>query len=73
MDDFEHMRIPTWVIAESIMLQYKLMPLISNGHIKVEIRKGMYGLLQSGKLTNDRLVNFLAPHGYVPVPITLGL
>jgi len=33
----------------------------------------MYGLPQAGKLSNDQLQAFLAPHGYWPCPITLGL
>ncbi len=33
----------------------------------------MYGLLQAGKLANVQLQTFLAPHGYQPCPITLGL
>jgi hypothetical protein len=31
------------------------------------------GLPQSGRLTNYRLVNLLAPYSYAPMPITLGL
>jgi len=33
----------------------------------------MYGLPQAGKIANDQLIKFLAPHGYRPVPITPGL
>jgi hypothetical protein len=73
MDEYEYMRIPLWVIPEAIMIQYKLEALVTNGFVYVEIRKGMYGLPQSGRLANDRLIKFLAPHGYTPVPITPGL
>jgi hypothetical protein len=33
----------------------------------------MYGLPQAGRLANDQLIAFLAPHGYHPVPLTPGL
>ena len=71
--DYAYMRIPVSVIPDSIMLEYDLAKLVHNGHVYVEIRKGMYGLPQAGRLANDRLVKFLAPHGYAPVPITPGL
>jgi hypothetical protein len=73
MDDYEYMRIPRWVIPETIMDEYNLSSLIINDYLYVEIRKGMYGLPQSGRIANDRLTKFLAPHGYAPVPITPGL
>ena len=50
-----------------------LRPLFHNGHVYVEIRRGMYGLPQAGRLANDQLVAFLEPHGYRPVPLTPGL
>jgi hypothetical protein len=33
----------------------------------------MYGLPQAGRIASNRLIAFLAPHGYAPVPITPGL
>jgi hypothetical protein len=44
-----------------------------DGHVYAEIRKGMYGLPQAGKLTNDRLRNCLEPYGYIPCGVTPGL
>jgi len=73
MEVYEYMRIPVAIIPDEIMLQYHLAPLIHRDHVYVEIRKGMYGLPQAGKIANDRLISFLAPHGYSPVPITPGL
>jgi len=46
------------------MLHYKLHSMIHNGHVYVEIFRGMYGLPQAGQLANDQLQTFLAPHGY---------
>lgn len=44
---FEYMRIPVRDIPPSIMTQYNLSSLVHNGHVLVEIRKGMYGLSQA--------------------------
>jgi hypothetical protein len=46
---------------------------IHDGYVYAEVRKGMYGLPQAGKLANDRLRKFLAPAGYVPCTVTPGL
>ena len=42
-------------------------------YIYVEIRCGMYGLPQVGRLANNQLIKFLARHGYQPCPLTPGL
>ncbi|KAI2513563.1 Reverse transcriptase (RNA-dependent DNA polymerase) [Fragilaria crotonensis] len=73
MTEYEYMRIPISMIPPAIMEHYQLTPLIHNGHVYVEIRKGMYGLPQAGILANDRLADFLKPHGYSPAPLTPGL
>jgi hypothetical protein len=73
MERYEYMRIPVSVIPASIFAEYNLSPLVHRDHVYVEIRKGMYGLPQAGRIANDRLTAFLAPHGYAPVPITPGL
>lgn len=39
----------------------------------MEIRGGMHGLPQAGRLAHDELVAHLAPHGYSPVRFTPGL
>jgi hypothetical protein len=73
MERYEYMRIPLDMIPQAIIDQYNLTPLIHNGFVYVEIRRGMYGLPQAGRLANDQLIAFLAPHGYHPVPLTPGL
>jgi hypothetical protein len=73
MGDYKYMRIPVWIVPESIMQEYDLAKLVVNGFLYVEIRKGMYGLPQSGRIANGRLTKSLAPHLYAPVPITPGL
>jgi len=46
--DYAYMRIPILAIPEDVMLHYKLHSMIHNGHVYVEIRRGMYGLPQAG-------------------------
>ena len=73
MSRYEYMRIPIWMLPYDIIDQYNLKPLFHNGFVYVEIRRGMYGLPQAGRLANDQLIKFLAPHGYKPCALTPGL
>ena len=73
MERFEYMRISVKIIPSHIYEFYKLKDLTTDGFVFVEIRRGMYGLPQAGRIANDQLVAFLAPHGYHPVAITPGL
>ena len=69
----EYIRLPVAIIPPSIMTEYQLHNMTHHGHVYAEITKGMYGLPQAGRLANERLTTFLAPHGYAPVPRTPGL
>jgi hypothetical protein len=73
MTKYEYMRIPVKYIPEFIMILYNLYPLVHNGYVMVEIRKGMYGLPQAGILANQQLIVHLAQYGYVPARHTPGL
>jgi hypothetical protein len=73
MGRYEYMRIPLWAIPPIIMEQYNLAPLVHNGYVLVEIRKGMYGLPQAGIIANERLVKHLLAHGYKQAKHTPGL
>jgi hypothetical protein len=73
MPRYEYMRIPVKDIPDIIMEQYNLHGLVHNGHVIVEIRKGMYGLPHAGLIANERLVKHLAKSGYVPAKRTPGL
>ena len=57
MTHYEYMLIPLPILPPTIIDQYNLTPLIHNGFVYVEVRKGMYGLPQAGKLANDQLAN----------------
>lgn len=55
---FEYMRILVGMLPDAIIDQFNLRPLIHNGFVYVEIRRGMYGLPQAGRLANDQLIAF---------------
>jgi hypothetical protein len=57
MDTFEYMRIPTKLIPHEIIEQYNLLPLVSDGHVYIEVQKGMYGLPQAGILAKQLRVD----------------
>ncbi len=73
LTDYAYMHIPVSAIPNSIMELYKLHDLVHNGHIYVEIQKGMYSLPQAGRIANEHLQCLLLPHGYHPCPFTPGL
>jgi hypothetical protein len=63
---YEYMRIPISIIPAEIIQEYQLEPLIYKGYVYVEIRKGIFGLPQAGRLANDRLVAFSSPTATLP-------
>ena len=71
--DYEYMWIPAWCIPPDIMRDYKLQSKIKNGRVLVEIRTGMYGLPQAGRMAYLKLVKHLAADGYLPTGQTPGL
>jgi hypothetical protein len=73
MERYEYMRINIKLIPPSIIQQYNLTPLVHNSHVLVEIRKGMYGLPQTGIIAHKRLVAHLLQHGYTKSTHTPGL
>jgi hypothetical protein len=73
INTFEYMRIPTKLIPHKIIEQYNLLPLVSDGHVYIEVQKGMYGLPQAGILANQLLARRLAIHGYHQTKFTPGL
>jgi hypothetical protein len=63
IDSFEYTRIPIKLIPQEIIAEYNLISLVSDGHVYVEVQKGMYGLPQGGILANQILSHHLAIHG----------
>jgi hypothetical protein len=73
MDRFEYMKLPLALIPDEIITQYDLNSIASNGYVYLEIRKGMPGLKQAGRIANERLTKHLAKFGYSPVARTPSL
>eukprot|EP00804_Cyclotella_cryptica_P019675 CCRYP_016443-RA/>CCRYP_016443-RA protein AED:0.57 eAED:0.37 QI:0/0/0/1/1/1/2/0/345 len=73
LDRFKYMRIKAELVPEDFKRQYKLHDKIYKGFIYMEIRRGCYGLPQSGILANKLLKKRLAKHGYFEVAHTPGL
>jgi hypothetical protein len=73
MDLFEYMRIPIKLIPYEIIEHYNLIPLVSDGHIYIEVQKSKYGLPQAGILANQFLARRLTIHGYHQTKFTPSL
>ena len=73
LSTFEHMRLPINIIHNEIIEQYNLLPLVINGSVYIEIQKGIYGLLQAGKIVHDRLKPHILQYDYTPTSLTSGL
>jgi hypothetical protein len=44
MESFEYMGIPIKLIPQEIIAEHNLLSLVSDGHVYIEVPKGMYGL-----------------------------
>lgn len=73
MKRFECMKMPIALVPDEIIQQCNLLDKVHNGHIRVEICKGMHGLLQAGMIANELLQKRLAKHGCTPCHHTPGL
>ena len=62
------MRISMDLIPDEVINQYNLHKLAIDGWAYMEIRKGMPGLKQDGKIGNERLKKHLRKYGYAPCP-----
>ena len=73
MERYEYMKIRYDEILQEIVNAHNLDAIAHNGYIYMEIRKGMPGLKQVGRIANERLVNHLDKYGYAPVRHTSSL
>ncbi len=64
LDRKEYMSISLKHIPIDIQERYNILGMVHNGYILMEISKGIYGLPQAGKLSQDRLVKHLASNDY---------
>lgn len=70
----KYMKMPFKYFPPDIVQRYNLHNLKSKyGYIYIKIKKEMHGLKQAALLAYTKLVEHLAPHGYCPVPHSLGL
>ena len=68
------MKLPLSMFPQEIVDQYNLNDLVAAyGYGYMDIRKGMPGLKQSGRLASDHLTKNLARNRYAPVPHTPSL
>ena len=73
LDRYEYMRIPINLIPQEFIDLYDTAPKVKNGYVYMEIRRGIYGLPQSGMLVNKLLKEHLAADGCLELPHTPGL
>jgi hypothetical protein len=67
----EYMRIRLDQIPADIQEKYNVSKYADGGDsVLVEVRKGIYGLKQTGKLAQERLIKHLSAHGYNQTPNT---
>ena len=59
--------------APRICTRLRSIIVIKNGKVLTEIRKGMYGLQQAGKIANDDLKKRLLSYGHAPTKDAPGL
>ena len=70
----EYMRMHWDEIPTDIKTKYNLHTLVEkNKYVYFRINKGMYCLKQAAILAYEQLKNNLAPHGYHPIPNTVGM
>ena len=70
MERYEYMKLALACIPDEIIDQYSPRTLSPNGWVYLEIRKGMPGLKQAGRIANDRLKAHLSHFCFAPVPRT---
>ena len=73
LDRFEYVRIKLADIPDEFINEYDLTSKVRDGWAYFEIRRGVYGLPQSGKLANDLLKKRLETAGYYEAATTPGL
>ena len=74
MERYEYLKLKLSNIPAEIISLYNITEkATNNGHVYVEIRRGMYGLPQAGLIANELLEKRLATHGYQQNKLVPGL
>jgi len=66
MAEYQYIQMLISVIPDEIIVQYKLKDIKRNEVVYIEIRKGIPGFKQAGKLASERLTVHLSKFGYAP-------
>ena len=61
LDRYEYMQMPIKLFSQHTIDQYSMMDKLYKGYVYLEIRKAIYGLLQTGILANKQLQRKLMP------------
>ena len=65
MEQYEYIKLKFSALQVQIIKECKLLSIAKpDGSVYVEVRKGMYGLLQARKSKNELLEKRLNKHGY---------
>ena len=54
MDCYKYMQLIFDITNQDIIYEYNFTNIAHNGKVCIDIRKGMYGLPQSGRIAHDR-------------------
>ena len=74
LEDYQYMRFVMNMIPQEIIDGYNLEAIVhEDGYCYAEIRKALYGLRESGYITNVKLKIILGLEGYIPSKFTPGL
>ena len=73
MSRYEYMKKPISIFPQHVIEEYNLPEKVYKGCVWIKIRRSIYGLPQSGKITNEYLRKKIAPHGYYEVKYTTEL
>ena len=65
----EYVRIATKHLSDTIIREYDLDKMSTDGYVYFEVVKGMYGLPQAGLLAQQRLIAHLAKSEYIQSPV----
>ena len=72
MTECEHICLHIDTAPEEITQHHKLRDIVEDGWVHTEIRRGMCGLKQAGRIANNQLKEKLAVHGCRPTRTTAG-
>ena len=70
LKQYEYIFLQYNIVPDEIKEQYHLQAFKHGNYVYFEVRQGMYGLPQEGKIVYNQLVLHLVPHGYAPVQHT---